>query len=339
MVSVAVRGNHADRGEEDAGGRLSPRARHDRQGHRLDRPAEGAHARQAVLRLLRAGCDARAAPRAQGVGRQVQGPIRHRMGRAAGGDVRPPEEARRDPARRRAHGAAQGDSGVERHARGAQAGASPRDGGLRRLPRVRGPSRRAHLRFPEEAARDGRYARVLHRRRQRRVGRGDAERHVQRDDQLQWRLRARDARVPDGADRQARWPRVVQPLRGRLGARDEHAVPVDQAGRLALGWDAQRHDRALADGDRGEGRAPLAVPSRHRRRTDAARGGGPARAAVRERGTAAPDRRREHALQLQRCQGTRATRDPVLRDVRQPRHLSRRLDRSDPAQDALAARR
>ena len=50
---------------------------------RLDPHAEGADARQAVLRLLRAGRDARAAPRAEGVGRQVQGTVRRRLGRAA----------------------------------------------------------------------------------------------------------------------------------------------------------------------------------------------------------------------------------------------------------------
>ncbi len=42
---------------------------------------------------------------------------------------------------------------------------------------------------------------------------------------------------------------------------------------------------------------------------------------------------------LQRRQGRRATRDPVLRDVRQSRHLPQGLDRRDPAQDAVAARR
>ena len=59
--------------------------------------------------------------------------------------------------------------------------------------------------------------------------------------------RARDAGVPDGAARQARRAGVLQPLRRRLGARDEHALPVDQAGRLALGRHAQRHHRALAE--------------------------------------------------------------------------------------------
>ena len=58
---------------------------------------------------------------------------------------------------------------------------------------------------------------------------------------------AGDAGVPDGATRQARRARGVQPLRGGLGARDGHALPVDQAGRLALGRHPQRHHRALAE--------------------------------------------------------------------------------------------
>ena len=40
-----------------------------------------------------------------------------RLGRIARGDLRPPEDAGRDPGRRRAHGPARGDPGVGRHAR------------------------------------------------------------------------------------------------------------------------------------------------------------------------------------------------------------------------------
>ena len=54
------------------------------------------------------------------------------------------------------------------------------------------------------------------------------------------------ARVHGVQGRPVRDARGVQPLRGRLGARDGHAVPVDQAGRLALGRDPQRHHRPLA---------------------------------------------------------------------------------------------
>ena len=54
--------------------------------------------RQALLHLLRARRDPRPAPRAQGVGREVQGQVRRGLGRAARGDLRPPEGAGRHPA-------------------------------------------------------------------------------------------------------------------------------------------------------------------------------------------------------------------------------------------------
>ena len=91
-----------------------------------------------------------------------------------------------------------------------------------------------------------RHARLLHRRRQRGERRGRRARLLQRADPAQRRRRDRDDRVHGRADRPVRHAGGLQPLRGRLGARDGHAVPVDQAGRLALGRDAQRHDRALA---------------------------------------------------------------------------------------------
>ena len=62
-----------------------------------------------------------------------------------------------------------------------------------------------------------------------------------RDAPSSWRRTSTSSARPDG----------VQPLRGRLGARDGHAVPVDEAGGLALGRHPQRHDRALAEGLRG----------------------------------------------------------------------------------------
>ena len=49
---------------------------------------------------------------------------------------------------------------------------------------------------------------------------------------------AHDARVRARPPRRLRHPGRLQPLRRRLGPRDGHAVPVDQAGRLALGRDA-----------------------------------------------------------------------------------------------------
>jgi arylsulfatase A-like enzyme len=119
------------------------------------------------------------------------------------------------------------------------------------------------------------------------------------------------------------------------GARVEHPVPMDQAGRVALGRHPQRNDRPLAEGDQGQGRDPLAVPPRHRRGAHHTGGGRAPRARFGERHSAGPDRRRQHAVLLQRRQGARDARDAVLRDVRQPRYLPQRLDRRDEAPDAL----
>ena len=149
--------------------------------------------------------------------------------------------------------------GVGRDAGGVQAGAAPRDGGVRGLPGVHRSPCGPVVRLAEQAGHRRRHAHLLHRRRQRRLRRRVAQRLLQRDELLQRSAGARDAGVPHGADRQARRARVLQPLRRRLGARDEHALPVDQAGRVALGRDAQRHHRPLAEGHQGQGRDPLAV--------------------------------------------------------------------------------
>ena len=77
------------------GAGLPPHRGHDRQGDRVGPPAEGADARQAVLHVLRAGRDARAAPRAGGVDRQVQGPVRRRAGTRC---ARRPSRGRRSSA-------------------------------------------------------------------------------------------------------------------------------------------------------------------------------------------------------------------------------------------------
>ncbi len=244
VLPGALRGHDAGRAVGHARGGLPPHGRHDRQGDRLGAPAEGADARQAVLRLLRARRDARPAPRAEGVGGQVQGALRRRLGRAARGHLRAPEGARRDPARRGADRAPRRDPGLGGHAGGPQAGPAPPDGGLRGLPRVHRPPRRPAARRARGPRGVRQHARLLHHRRQRGLGGGHAERHVQRDDQLQRRRRDRDARVPDRAARRVRRAGLLQPLRGRLGARDGHAVPVDEAGRVALRRDPQRHDRA-----------------------------------------------------------------------------------------------
>ena len=97
---------------------------------------------QAVLRLLRAGRHARAASRAEGVDREVQGQVRARLGQAARDHVQQAEGARPHRRRRRADAAAQGNPGLGRDGSEAQAGARARDGSLRRVHGAHRPSRR-----------------------------------------------------------------------------------------------------------------------------------------------------------------------------------------------------
>ena len=206
---------------------------------RLGAPAEGADARQTVLRVLRPGRHPCAAPRAEGVGGQVRRAVRRRVGRAAGADLRAAEGAGRDPRRRRAHRSPRRDHRVGRHARGAQAGARAPDGGLRRLPGAHRPPRRPADRRHRRSRRPGQHDRLLHHRRQRRVRRGHDERRLQRDGQLQRDGSARDARVHAQQDGRARLTGVVQPLLGRLGLGDEH--PLQWTKQVASHWGGTRN--------------------------------------------------------------------------------------------------
>jgi hypothetical protein len=75
---------------------------HDGQGDRLDAVPEVPHAGPALLHVLRAGRDPRAAPRAEGVDREVQGQVRPGVGRDAGRGPRPTDHARRGTGRHEA---------------------------------------------------------------------------------------------------------------------------------------------------------------------------------------------------------------------------------------------
>ena len=302
-----LRGHHAGRAAEDPGGGLPLHRGHDRQGDRVGAPAEVADARQAVLHVLRAGRDPRAAPRARWSGpTKYQGKFDAGLGRAPRGDLRPPEGARRDPGRRRAHRAARRDPGVGRHARRAEAGARPPDGGLRRAssstPTTTSAASSTRSTISTcsttrssttSSATTARAPRARSTARSTSCSCSTARPRSRRADSMA-------SHVDEFGD-----PDGVQPLRGRLGARDGHAVPVDEAGRLALGRHPQRHDRALAERLQGQGRDPHAVPPRDRRRADRPRRRRPSRADVRERHPADAAARREHALLLRRRRGRR----------------------------------
>ena len=87
---------------EVAGGGLPPHRGPHRQGDRVHQGRQGDRAGEAVLPVLRAGRGARAAPRPEGVDRQVQGPVRHGLRGDARADAGPPEGAGHRPGRHRA---------------------------------------------------------------------------------------------------------------------------------------------------------------------------------------------------------------------------------------------
>jgi hypothetical protein len=105
VLPGALRGHDAGRAGEDAGAGLPLHRRHDRPRHPVGAPAEGAYARQAFLRLLRARRHPRPASRPQGVVGQVQGAVRPGLGCAARGGAGAAAGAGRRPAGDRTDGA------------------------------------------------------------------------------------------------------------------------------------------------------------------------------------------------------------------------------------------
>ncbi len=94
------------------GGRLPPQRGHRRPGDRVRRRPGGRRPRQAVLPLSLHGRLPLAPPRAAGLDRAVPRPLRRRLGRVAGGDLRPAAGARSPARRDRALAAARVGAGV-----------------------------------------------------------------------------------------------------------------------------------------------------------------------------------------------------------------------------------
>ena len=326
---------------EDARGGLPLHRGHDRPGDRLGPPAEGADAGQAVLRLLRARAPptprttSRRSGRDRYQGRFDQGwdALREEiLARQKELGVVPPDAeltARHDeipawddmPDELKPVLARQMEvyAGFLEHT----------DHHVGRLDRrARGP-RRAR-----------RHARLLHHRRQRRVGRGHGQRHVQRDVHLQRRGRARDRRV-HGVARSTSSARPTAYNHYAVGWAHAMDTPYQWTKQVASHWGGTRNGTIVhwPQRLRRPRRGPLAVPPRHRRRADGARGRRAARADDRQRRRAAPDRGRQHgATRSTTPAAGRAATDAVLRDVLQPRHLPRGLDGGHPPQHAVGDR-
>ena len=110
------------------------------------------------------------------------------------------------------------DPRLGRHARRPEAGARAPDGGLRRLPRAHRPPRRPADRRARRPRDPRRHARLLHHRRQRRLGRGHAERLLQRA--------RRPERRRSGSRRPSSWSR-----RSTTSARPRPTTTTRSAGR------------------------------------------------------------------------------------------------------------
>ena len=91
---------------------VPPHHRPGRPRHRLDARAALADARQALLRLLRPRRDARAAPGAEGMDREVQGEVRRRAGTTTGEGARPADRDGHRPAGHAARPEAAGHQGL-----------------------------------------------------------------------------------------------------------------------------------------------------------------------------------------------------------------------------------
>ena len=115
--------NHPVDPPKTPGGGLPPHRGPHRQGARVHQGRQGDRPGQAVLPLLRARRLPRAAPGAEGVDRQVQGPVRHGLRGDARADPRPPEGDGPRPARDRA--AADQPDRHHRDAQGARRQAVP----------------------------------------------------------------------------------------------------------------------------------------------------------------------------------------------------------------------
>ena len=212
--------------------------RHDQPGHRLDALPAGDDAGQAVLHVLRHRSDACAAPRPEGVHRRstrassiragTSCAKRRWRGRSSWAWCRPGTKLT---------AAAGRDSGVGLAVRRSEAAVRAADGNVRRLRRAHRPRGRPAGGGAPRHGRARQHALLLHRRRQRLERRRRARRHLQRDARAQRHRQRRG--VAAAAHRRVGRADDVPALLHRLGARRQHAVPVDQAGGVALRRHAQ----------------------------------------------------------------------------------------------------
>ena len=224
--------------------------------------------------------------------------------------------------------------------RRAEAGARPPDGGLRGLPREHRPPRRPADRRARRPADPRRHADLRDHRRQRRLGRGLAAGHVQRDDHARRLRRARDA--PSSCRRsidEFGGPEAYNHY--AVGWAHAMDTPYQWTKQVASHWGGTRNG-TIVHWPRGI-KAKGEIRTQFHHVIDVAPtilevAGLPAA----RRSSTASSRSRSKASSMaysfDDAAARRAPRDAVLRDVRQPRHLPQGLDRGDQAPHAVGDR-
>ena len=109
----------------------------------------------------------------------------------------------------------------------------------------------------------------------------------------------------------------------------DNTLQVDQTDRRLFRRHPKRDGHGMARAHQGQGCCPQPIPPRDRHRAHNSRGGGPSRAGVGEWCRATADRGCQYGVYVGRRQSCGPSYDPIFRNVRQARHLSRRLDRFD----------
>ena len=302
---------------------------------KLDAVPEVADAGQAVLHLLRAGRHARPAPRAEGVDRQVQGQVRPGLGQAPRRDARPADQ-----------GSASSPPDTK---------LAPKPEAIKDWDKLSPDEKKLFARQMEVFAGFGEYTDYE-------IGRliqaiedlgqldntlifyvvgdngasaeGTMNGAVQRDDLFQRRPRNR-CRDPQALRRPGRpeSPTATTPPAGPWPAIRPSPGPSRSPAATAA-----RKTRWSFTGPSGI-KAKGEIRSQWHHVIDIAptvlEAAGLPEPKVGQRHGADAHRRREHGLHLRQRQGEEHAQDAVLRDLRQPRHLSRRLAGPHGSQSAV----
>ena len=318
-----LRGHEPGRAAE--GSELPLHDRHDQPGDQVGQGREIAHAGQAVLHLLRPGRHPRSAPRAEGVDRQVQGQVRPGLGQAPRRDAGPAEEAGRGPAGHQARPQAGGDQGLGQAHAPTRRSSSPARWRSSPATASTPTTRSAGWSRPSRTWASWTTRSIFYI-----VGDNGASAEGGMNglfNEMTYFNGVREtvADILKHYD-DLGGPTVLRPLRGRLGRGRGYAVHLDEAGRRRItAAPATAWSSTGPSGSRPRAKcARSGITSSTSRRRSWKRPACPSPRSV--NGTPqTPIEGVSMVYTFDDAKAKRPAHDPVLRDLRQPRHLPRRL--------------